>query len=326
MTMKALLNILKKYSPILGVILFICIIITIDIDRLFSIVRTSDLMYIVVCVLLAPIIIFMLALRWQLILRALKIKYRFIYTCRSLMKGALMGEITPGKLGELIRARFLSSETSCSPGKALFSVIIDRIYDLFILTILVVISSLVLMRNYAIDLPLTIIITLSAVFCISLAIFMNENTSRLILSPVFRFLIPDNYKSAAGLHFSEFYNGIKSMNKNTHAKCLALSIAIWLLKLSAIFVLSKALGIEIPFWFVLCSGSIVVIVSLLPISVSGIGTREAIFIFFLSFYDISAVFAVALSFLYFMFGILSVTASGGIVYLYEMGTSLLKRA
>jgi len=107
------------------------------------------------------------------------------------------------------------------------------------------------------------------------------------------------------------------MGKSTHATCMILTIVIWLLKFVALFLLSKALRIDIPLWFVLSIGAIGVIVSLLPLSVSGLGTRDAVFIFLLSFYGIPAECGVALSFLFLTYGILSIVIAWVIVYAYE---------
>jgi uncharacterized membrane protein YbhN (UPF0104 family) len=56
---------------------------------------------------------------------------------------------------------------------------------------------------------------------------------------------------------------------------------------------------------------------MLPISISGFGTREAVFIFFLSFHSISSEKAVALSFLYLVFGAWTVAMGGAFAYLYS---------
>ena len=323
--MKLLLNLLKKYSALIGIVLFIFILSKIDMSKLFAILTTSHLMYIVIAALLAPVIMFVMALRWHFILRALEVRYNLVNDCISLIIGALLAEVTPGRLGELVRAQYLTQETDASPGKAVFSIIIDRIYDIFILVGLAGISSFALTAIYAVDIPLSLIIVFSIGVVVSITLFMNERVVRLVLSPVFNFLIPGKYQQRAHFHFAEFYSGLKSMQVSTHVVSVALSSLIWILKLLALFFLSRALGVEIPFWFVVSIGSIAVVVSLLPITVSGFGTRDAVFIFFLSFYNISAEFAVALSFLFLVFGFWSVAVSAAVVYVNELVTSLLRK-
>lgn len=258
-----------------------------------------------------------MALRWNVIIMALGTKYAIVNACISIIKGALLGVVTPGKLGELLRARYLTTETGVSPGKAVFSVVIDRIYDLVILFVLSGISLIILSTTYAIDISLPYVVALSIGFILCFTLFINERFARFILSPVFNLLVPERHQESARLHFNEFYDGLRSMEKSTHVACSALSVVIWLLKLLTLFLLSLALGIELSFWFVIAIGSISVLVSLIPISVSGLGTREAIFIFFLSLHNISAEFAVALSFLFLIFPVLGTLMLGGFIYMYE---------
>jgi uncharacterized membrane protein YbhN (UPF0104 family) len=64
-------------------------------------------------------------------------------------------------------------------------------------------------------------------------------------------------------------------------------------------------------------GVLGVFISLVPISISGFGTRDAVFIYFLSLRDISAEYAVALSFLFLVHGIFGVLASAVFVWCRE---------
>lgn len=323
--MKLLFNLLKKHIAWIGIVLFIFILLKIDRQKLLAILTTSELRYIVIVALLAPVIMFIMALRWHYILRTLGIQYKLINAFISLIKGALFGEVTPGRLGEFLRAKYVTEQTDASAGKVLFSIVIDRIYDILILVGLAGVSCFVLTVIYTIDIPLSLIIVFSVGIIVLIALLMNERFVRRTLLPVFNFLVPAKYQENTHFHFSEFYDGLKSIQVNTHIVCAILSSMIWMLKLLVLYFLSRALKTEIPFWFVLSIGSIAVIVSLLPISVSGFGTRDAVFIFFLSFYNISAEFAVALSFLFLVFGFWSVAISAAIVYMNELATLLLRK-
>ena len=110
-----------------------------------------------------------------------------------------------------------------------------------------------------------------------------------------------------------------------HVLCVGLSLVVWMLKLSVLFLLSRSLKTDIPFWFVMSIGSVAVIVSLLPISISGLGTRDAVFIFFLSLHNISAESAVALSFLFLIFGFWSVVVSFALMHVNKLCGFLFKR-
>jgi glycosyltransferase 2 family protein len=316
--MKILLKWIKKNSYLVGIIIFVYILLRIDIGKLYSILITSDVKYIFLSAFIAPLIILGMTLRWYLILKALGIIYDFTNTCISLIKGALFGEIIPGRLGEFVRAKYVIAKTGSSIGKTMFSVVVDRIYDVIILVILGVSSSIVLVKIYAVDFSLSMIIIWSALLFVFLAICMNEKIVRTTIIPLFSFLTRHKYQEHIHFHSNEFYRSSKLMGKGTHATCMVLTIVIWLLTFVALFFLSKSLRIDIPLWLVLSIGAISVIVSLLPLSVSGLGTRDAVFIFFLSFYGVPVEFAVALSFLFLVYGLLSTVLAWGSVNIYEM--------
>jgi len=296
--MKVLLHWFKKHGHFLGIVIFAYIIFKIDIKKLLDILRASDGYYNALSVLLSFSIIPIMA-------------------CISFTKGALLGQVTPGRLGEFLRAKYLISDANATMGKAFFSVVIDRIYDIIILLVLSCMSVVILTKTYAIDIPSSVIISFSATLAVCLALFMNERFVRRAISPAFNFLIPEKHQENAHLHFTEFYSGLKTMRKSTHAYNLFLSTVIWIFKFLMLFFISKALGLNISFWLILAIGSINVIASLLPISISGFGTREAIFIFFLSLHKINSEFAVALSFMFLVFSTLSVAVSGGVIFIHS---------
>ena len=308
-------NGLKNFGSIFGLIIFIYILLRIDIKRLYLILINTDLRYIYLCFVLSPLILFIMSLRWDLILIKTGIQASYSSVCISLVKGALLGEITPGKIGEFMRVKFIMKDKIAEVGKVVFSVVVDRIYDLLILVILACISSIVVIKILIIDFPLSIIFITALVFLLFLAFFSSEKKVKAILLPLFKIFVPKRYKESTELHFSEFYDGLSLLNIQSHFILISLSIIIWFFKFLLLFLLTKALRITVPLGYIISIGSIVVLVCLLPITISGFGSREAVFIYFLSHYNISAEFSVSLSFLFLIFGILGIALSGVIVYI-----------
>ncbi len=305
---------IKKFAPLVGILIFVYILVKLDLGRLYTMLVTTDLRYLALCALLSPCILVVMAVRWNIILRGISIRYPWLKAWESLVKGSLFGEITPGRVGELLRARYVTKDTDCSLGKSIFSVVIDRIYDIVVLLALVLISCLVLLKLYAVDIPLLAIIGGAAGIVSVFAVVLNKRIISVVLTPLLNACIPKHHQDTAHFHINEFYGGLADMSGYTHAVCLLFSLAVWSMKLLGMFWLAKALRIPTSFWFIFSVGAIVTIISLLPISISGFGTREAACIVLFSFQNISAEFAVALSFLYLAFGLWGIAVSGAAAY------------
>lgn len=317
--MKTLSTWVKRTAHFLGVILLLYILFfRIDLRKLFEVLSSANLVQIMFSVVLTFAILLIMVIRWRYILSSMGIKYGFGRALSSLTKGALLGAVTPGKLGELLRAKYLVGDTGASAGKSIFSVVIDRIYDLFVLVLIAGTSIIILTRTYAVEIPLYAVAILSSLFIASMFFLLSKRFVGFFLVPAFNHFVPVKHQESAHFHFREFYDGLWSIRKMTHMACGVLSLLIWLLKFLMLYLLSLAIGIEIPFWLLLSIGSTAVIISLIPISIAGLGTREAVFIFFLSFHKASAEFALALSFLFLVLPLLSVLFLYGIVFILEM--------
>ena len=118
-----------------------------------------------------------------------------------------------------------------------------------------------------------------------------------ILKPFYLALIPEKHKDNLSNHFSEFYLGfrmiVKKKKELTYA--IILTVFIWFGSIFQFYFLAKALGLLVPFWFFMMIVPPTVLVEIIPISFSGLGTRDATLIFFLSFIGIAAESAVSLS-------------------------------
>jgi uncharacterized membrane protein YbhN (UPF0104 family) len=96
------------------------------------------------------------------------------------------------------------------------------------------------------------------------------------------------------------------------AKAFILSLAIQLLMILSVYILGLGLGQNIPLLPFLVFFPIIVAVSTVPISISGLGIREAAFVLLLGKIGVKPDFATAISFAWFLS-----LASGGLAGLYE---------
>jgi uncharacterized protein (TIRG00374 family) len=194
--------------------------------------------------------------------------------------GWFYGLITPGKIGSLIKIQHLKEKTGKSITECSSSVVLDKIFDLIVVFLLGFLSSLLLAR-YVPNLYLFAI----AILCfliISLVFIMKQKTNRYLLKNIWYYFIPEKYKGKIKSMYHEFYNRIPSFKKS--GLFIIVTIAYWISAYSVCFLIAYAMGIRIPYYYFITLYAITTIISLIPISVNGLGTREATLIYLFSIF------------------------------------------
>ena len=99
-------------------------------------------------------------------------------------------------------------------------------------------------------------------------------------------------------------------------KALGLAFLLQLNVIVFFYLIAKALGLTIPFHYLLLVIPLIQLCLMVPISINGIGLRENAYIFFLAPIGISAAAAVALSWVAFAL-VLIYALGGGLLYAFR---------
>jgi len=226
--------------------------------------------------------------------------------------------ITPARVGDLSRAYHIKHKIDLSKG--ITTVIIDRVIDitiLFCLAIIGFISFVVFLNQYSGF--FLIISVFFALFLLSVYIFTKKELTKIFLKPIFNRFIPEKHKSKINITFHDFYSSLghaKNHKKNI-ILAVILTIFTWLISIFQAFLLSMSIGLNVSYMFFLSIIPLIVLLDILPISISGIGTRDAAMILFLSFVSVEKEYAISLSFLILIFGYISVGLVGAVLLLKE---------
>ena len=96
----------------------------------------------------------------------------------------------------------------------------------------------------------------------------------------------------------------KNVGLNIFITVIMLSISTQLMGISIYYLFAHMLDIDLSFVIIGWIRTIVVVATMLPVTISGIGVREGMFIYILSQYGIGTEQSLALSFLVFVFTVL----------------------
>ena len=121
---------------------------------------------------------------------------------------------------------------------------------------------------------------------VSLVIFRGKERSRLLLRVFYKKLLPEKMKKKAKRNFYSFY---KDMPKKRYfILFFLLNLLNWIVLYIRKFFVGLSIGINIPLFYFLAILPIATFVGQIPITISGLGTREATLISLFSLFSVSA--------------------------------------
>ncbi|MEW5828769.1 MAG: lysylphosphatidylglycerol synthase transmembrane domain-containing protein [Chloroflexota bacterium] len=249
----------------------------------------------------APIFIFLglLAgsLRWKLTLADSQVYLSYRKSYFGYLTGMFYNIFLPGAIGgDVVRIGYCVTLTGCEPGTAVASVLLERIAG--------VVSVLSFILGTALFIPAAMpsifahgmikMLTWAAIIWIAaLLALMAARQFWTKWGP------KGSYTGLKGFIFS----GMQTLNNLQSKTILALfllSIAFQGVNIVGAFVLSRAIGENLPLSAFFAVLPIVYLATLLPISLGGLGVREGSLVFLLAFYSVPTSEAITLSFLIYL--------------------------
>lgn len=289
-----------KLLSVIGILLFIFILTRIDISSLLKIFLNINPLILLCALLVNGIAIIIKSYKWKLIVSTLKKEISLFASIKAFLIGFSLSVLTPAKLGDFIRAFYIRDE-KCSLGKALSSVVTDRLIDIVMLFSFAFIGILIFSLIFHIQvLSMSLLIVLAIAIAAAVYVVTNRDLLSRLLRPFFNVFIPEHHKKTVSEYYHDFFSGLSIFfhDKKTFVLVIIIGILSWIPPFVYAYLLARSIGINLDFTFFVIVIPIISLLDLLPISISGIGTRDAALIFLFGLQDISAEAAVAFSLLY----------------------------
>ena len=266
----------KNWYKLAGIALFIYILYRTDFNGVFSILKQISILKVLAAISLFYLLVLIKSFKLKLLVDDFPITLKKMYILN--MRGMYFGLVTPGRVGELVRIKFLI-EAGVSRFKSFLIVIGDRVFDVLI----VVISSLF----YLIFVEPDIIKQIPE-------IYVKKSTIIILIAAVAFFSLIAIVLLKKKLHIiKEYLPALKSIKFYTIN--ISLSFIYILAYALQMYFLSLSLNIPLSFFTLYFCITLMMFASMLPITFMGLGTRDAIFIFIFSFYGISQTSAISYS-------------------------------
>jgi uncharacterized protein (TIRG00374 family) len=289
-----------NYFALVGLALFAYIIARVGAGQIASALLDFNPVYAIPLLLVVGLNVLIKSIKWKIVITSYGFNYSLRNVCKAFLAGMFAGLITPGRVGDFIRAFYLK-EKDASLGGSLSTVVVDRVLDIIALVIFSLFALAWLSTSFGVPVSFTAILGL---FLLILSVYLVTYRKMIekVLRPIFHMFVPEKYKTIIKMDFEDFYSTMHAASTRGIAVAFFLGVISWLLTGLEGYVIGLSLGINAPYHYFLFFLSLLTLVELLPISISGIGTREAAAILLFSFIGFSADKAVAFSLIYLVLG------------------------
>jgi len=275
---------LKKYISIIGVLLFVYILIKLKISAVFREVVNVNLYYFIVGLIFAIFFIIFQTSKWLMIAYKQNIILPFFEAIKINLMTHFYGFITPGRVGVIMRANYLKKYTK-TIGGGICNFTLDKVLEISSVLFIAIISSLIFQQKFnVIPLPVSLILFFGMI--ILTIIFIDKNRSKFLLKFVYLKLIPEKIKDKAKLTFNSFYENMPK--KRSFVLFFLLNLLTWMTIYTTAFFIGKSLGINLPFIYFLAILPLGTLVAFIPITLSGLGTRDLVLITLFGIFSIEA--------------------------------------
>ena len=261
----------KNVMKLVGLALFAVIISRIDFRELSQVFRNISLPGLILAAVLVLPQILIKAYRWNYIKKLQGINYHLKDSFLMYGAGLYLGLVTPGRIGDFLKVMFLRNDGHPF-GKSLLSVFLDRILDLVFLLLIGYIGMVSFFTLFREEVYVLSGILGAGVILLGI-IFLKKHWWRALVQRIVA-MLSKRYKEKAGITVDEFYQELRSFTVEGWVVISVLTIITWSIYFLQIFILAQSLHIGIGFISMAIFASIADVISILPLSISGIGTRD----------------------------------------------------
>ena len=274
----------KKYFSVIGIALFIYLIVRLGLGNIIGEIEKADISLLLLAVLFMVFYLFLQTIKWFVIAKKQNINVPFREAFKINLISNFYGFVTPSKIGVITRAEYLKKYTN-NIGNGMSNFVIDKALDTASVFLTAIAFSFIFEDKFSFSLRYYLL-AVFLFFAIAIYIFQNKERTRFLLRFFYRKLIPEKSKERTRITFNSFYESMPK--KRYFIFFFFLNIVAWLVTYISTYFIALSVGINLPLHYFLSILSIGTIVSLIPITINGIGTREATLIGLFGIFGIEA--------------------------------------
>ncbi len=290
-------RLLRLLGPIIFILLFFRVV---DTKATLSILKEILPDMALVSILLFPIVNAALTIRWWLICRRLELKVSLNWLFQITYVSWFLSALPLIGISPLSKLLYLKAERKPA-SLSVVSIACDKLFDILGLMVfglfgLMYFPGALFKETYF------WMVLVAVVLPILILLLFGRNIWSVIMQFFKRYTNKRLHKIGSNLEedLKGFWSGF---NVRFFMLILGISIAIGLLRSLVLYILAASLGINVDFGLIVACRAVIGIVNVIPISISGLGTRDAVLLMTLPLAGVSKEAAIALGLLAFLWTI-----------------------
>jgi uncharacterized protein (TIRG00374 family) len=290
--------------------------------QMASVFRSADVAGLTLALLVYLATVIWISWRWRLLLVSQQVGISFQRILSLYFIGFFFNNFLPTSIGGDIYRVLGAGQHSGRRATIAASVLVERLMGMLAVSVLAVLAAVVVVPQVADKTVRGLTLGFGLVILILMAVFFYRRTFRLAERLIRRVSLWG--LEARLLRLYDALNMFKQ-KRSVLMTVFFLSLAYQLLIVLFSFLVGRALGLSIPVRYFLLCVPFTVIISLVPISINGVGVRESGYVFLLAKIGYSSSQAVSLSLLIYGLSLLA-SLVGGIAYVSQRGRTGTSRS
>lgn len=268
---------MRKYLPwllrLLGPALLVLFLWNSDLEQLFAILLNADPWLVLWSLLLLPPFLLIKTWRWQYLLRQLGLDLPLRTGAGLYMVGIFLGTVTPGQAGDLLKAWYLR-ERGYALAPSMLSVVIDRLFDLLVMAAVATLGIFSLGQLLPNPTLRTLLVIGMSVGIVTLTVMlMARGPRQWLLTWALPRVLPQRLQASL-TRWNEQFRSL-SMRPRVLAVLISTSLVSAFFTFYRLWLLFIALKVFVPLYLVVGVSALIAILQVLPISIAGVGVRDA---------------------------------------------------
>lgn len=288
----------------------------IDVRRTVDLIGSSDPLYLLAALGTFLLTTWWMAWRWQVLLASKGIHEPLGWLTKLYFVGYAATQVLPTAVGgDAVRIVEHARRRPEAKAEAAAAVLMERVLGLAATIVLVALALAVAAGRFG-DLRLVVWIEVALVVAIavSLALLFSRRTGRHLRERVF----PLGRRLRLERPVASLYQAMHGYRERPGALgvVFAITVASQLVRIVGMWLCGEAVGVDVSPLVYLVLGPLLFLVQMVPITLNGIGVREAFFVAFLARFDVGSEAAFATGFLFYAVTI-ATSLPGGVILLWR---------
>jgi len=253
---------------IVTIIIFFVLFSKIDFLSVMDVISKAKIGFLFLVVLFEVLITLLKAKRWQIIIKSIDYHIPFKESLNLTLAAFPFLTIMPSQSGDMVKGLYLKDRIPVT--KTIGTILTEKFFDLLFLILFTLIGLLFFPR-------LDIIFAIIIISLMLMVVFFIPHIKYKVL--IKRFIGEKLFDKIGNLFLS-----LKILSRKTNylLRIFNYSFISWLISIIQISFLFYALNIDVPFLFIMANIPIAIFISFIPITLGGMGTRDAAIIYLFS--------------------------------------------